>query len=287
VRSRPECPACTGAGETLFCCDYDQLSGLLSAYYGRSMPTIAGEYHLKRCIDCNTFWQAQVPRSELLAELYGQWLGEKQPEAVGDPLATRDGHEVLALQSYFSRKNIRVLDFGMGMAAWARTALGLGCETYGFDLSGRAMHFASQYGIGPNHGELDYINMEQVLEHLSDPAAQIGRLSSFLAIGGIIKVSVPSHKGVTAGIAKLKRGVAQHKDIMPIWPLEHLNCFSREGVRKLAGRFGLEPFKPSARHRYAFLRDGKAGSVKELIRPEYQWVAPRNIYLWLRKSCEL
>ena len=243
---------------------------------------MGGEYRIERCRGCGTYWQGEVPEPEILADLYGNWIEEQQPEPVGDPLATRDGHEILAAQSYLGKVGLRVLDFGMGWAAWVRTAKALGCEAYGADLAGRCVDYARSQGIGTDPVEVDFINAEQVFEHLADPFGELLELKRILKSGGVIKVSVPSPQGMKRGIEKLKAGTAEHADIMPIWPLEHLNCFTREGVRQLGSRVGLTAFKPSARHRWAFLKRGKPGSLKELVRPEYQWAAPNNIYAWLR-----
>ena len=70
---------------------------------------------------------------------------------------------------------------------------------------------------------------------------------------------------------------------MPLQPLEHVNCFTLEGLRRLTG---MTEVRPSYRQRYAFLPGVSPRyprkAVKELVRPFYQWRNPDNLYAWFQ-----
>ena len=187
---------------------------------------------------------------------------------------------------------LNTLDYGMGWGEWARVSKSLGCRSYGHDLAPELVRAAARYDIEPHTNQLyHFINTEQVLEHIADPAGTVEYLAACLLPGGILKVSVPSTKGVESVLGKLVAGQAfANPELMPIAPVEHLNCFTLRALEGLGWRFGLEPVKPSYRHRYAFLRRRRTlgtsptHAAKEIARPLVQWRNPRNLYLWLRRA---
>jgi SAM-dependent methyltransferase len=136
----------------------------------------------------------------------------------------------------------------------------------------------------------DFINTEQLIEHVADPAAMVAELASRLRPGGVLKISVPSQMGVRSTLEGLKRGGKPvYGKIMPIFPLEHVNCFSAEGLVALGAKLGLRQVKPSYMQRFAFLTRRKSvdwsspkRAARELVRPFWQWRNPRNLYVWLQ-----
>jgi 2-polyprenyl-3-methyl-5-hydroxy-6-metoxy-1,4-benzoquinol methylase len=310
---RDQCPACgSGEVETRYRCGFAQPPiGEFIANYFKIDPAAlaAGEYRIDQCRRCGLAYQAEVGSPELLDDLYSHWVEDfEDPERdfpvygedVRHPRLSRDGHEIMAAASYLRRplSDLVTLDYGMGFALWARIAAQLGCRSYGSDLAQARMAFARRYGvetvtdaeIAPQ--SFDFINTEQVFEHVPDPHGLMQRLAAALKPGGVIKVSVPRQRDMDELVALLPRQGAQiaFEKIMPILPLEHVNCFTPTAVTVLGERSGLELVKPGLRHSYAFL--GTAGAidprkpkkaVKELVRPWYQWRSPSNLYQWLRK----
>lgn len=312
-RIREACPACASTqARTLYCCrfDRDPIADYLRGYYAIDTSRLGGgEFRLAECQACGTMYQAEVGDPELLAELYSHWVAstdsaEDDPAYafdVANPVKSRDGHEILAAASFLGTppNQLRVLDYGMGWASWGRIAAGLGCAAFGTDLSAERMEYAGRHGITPlTDAEIEterfhFINMEQAMEHVAEPGPVTERLAGALRPGGVLKVSVPSNRGVHALIERLNAGQSRisYGEIMPVQPLEHVNCFTLEGLVRLGRRFGLEPVRPRLADRYAFLR--RRGSlaasepkrlVKELVRPWYQFHNPRNLYVWLRKA---
>jgi len=311
--AREACPACGSAGaETLYSTPFGEggIGTFVREYY-RVDPAVLGAapYELQRCTACSLLYQHYVGDSELLTELYSNWVEEPEdPERDIDTyrdeinaiLESRDAHELMAAASFLGAplKGMRTLDYGMGWALWARIAARLGCASFGSDLAPPRMDYAARQGVRTvtdeqiAEHEFDFINTEQVFEHVAQPLALARRLGAALAPGGLLKVSVPDGKRAEAIVADLKSGAyrGDRDSIMPVQPLEHINCFRRASVAAMAERAGLEIVQPGPWHGYAFLRHRGTlrlarprKALKELVRPVYQWRHPTNLYVWLRR----
>ena len=310
--ARDTCPACNSANSrTRYSCSFDRdpIASYLSQRYGIDTARLAGaNYRLDECLSCGVIYQQQVGDHELLTELYSDWISRTKPPNddagysfdVRHPLQSRDGHEIMSASAFLRVPlgKMNVLDYGMGWASWGRIARALGCKTFGTDLSEDRTEFARSLGItivedaDLGSGRFDFINTEQVMEHLTEPSQVTQRLAASLRAGGVLKISVPSNRGVEGLLRRLKAGQSSisHGEIMPVHPLEHVNCFTRAGLCRLGQRFGLEPVIPGWLDGYAFLRRRGTLAIhpkrlaKELIRPWYQFHNPRNLYVWLRKA---
>jgi SAM-dependent methyltransferase len=305
--TRDRCPACDSADvRTRYACRFDQppIAPFLAAYYRADPAVLDGTYRLAQCQSCGTFFQAEVGNSALLETLYTDWVDWhwdplRDPGYnfdVSHPRRSRDGHEIMAAARFLGRplSALTTLDFGMGWAGWARVAASLGCDSVGFDLSPARLEFAARYGVrAPVAGEtFDFINTEQVFEHVTDPREVIRSLAVQLAPAGILKISVPSQHGVERLLAGLAAGTERidATAIMSVHPLEHVNCYSRAGLLALAADVALVPVNHLAAD-FAFLvhRDSLAPgdlrrTAKSLARPFYNRLNPRNRYLWFRHA---
>ena len=110
--------------------------------------------------------------------------------------------------------------------------------------------------------------------------------------GGILKISVPSGERTHKIVRLLRAGLyrSDYATIMPVHPLEHVNTFRRQSIRRIARLTGLRVVQPGLRDAYAFLAVPGALSdrrwkkaLKELVRPVYQFRSRSNIYMWLQK----
>jgi 2-polyprenyl-3-methyl-5-hydroxy-6-metoxy-1,4-benzoquinol methylase len=309
---REECPVCgadNASGRYARCFNEEPVAAYLRSYYGKdTSPLAGGMYDLAECGRCALIFQRHVGDREFLNELYTNWLkGDGNPERdptynadLRDPLSSRDGHELVAAAAYLGKPlaQLRTLDYGMGWALWARISLALGCHSYGSDLAENRMAFARQAGVKPvTEAEIpdqcyDFINCEQVFEHVPDPAGLARRMAGALAPGGILKISVPSGERASETLNLLERGASQwtRDRLMPIHPLEHINCFRNQTIGALAARSGLREVRPGLTTRYAFLlRPGSLDVsrprklLKELARPVWQFRSRSNLYRWLQR----
>ena len=257
-----QCPACRGSSRIVHSRDYADLSGFLSQYYRREMRA-EGVYEIRECETCGTLFQSGRPDDALLTRLYNVWLTEPPSDGPNE----RDRAEVATAQAFFGRKNLRTYDFGMGAAAWARSALEMGCESHGTDLSEHSMENAARHGvITDDDGLFDFINTEQVFEHMKDPIAIARELVAKLKPGGILKISVPA-----------KYDMDLSGDPPPaVQPLEHLNTFTEQGLCRMTG---LPMVRPSIMQRYA----RRPRRLKDVVRPFWTWSNRKNLHRWFQK----
>jgi SAM-dependent methyltransferase len=310
---RPDCPVCHApGGESLYRSPFEEgpIAALIRTYYKVDPLRFGGAvFELIRCPTCSLIYQRWVGDEALMGELYGTWINEDcVPErdpvyqsAIAHIAQSRDAHEIAAVAAFLGRepRELSTLDYGMGWALWARIAQQIGCHSHGVELSPSRVAFAEAHGVhtlsetGLGRDRFDFINCEQVMEHVVDPRGLCEQLVEALAPGGILKISVPSAEKGQAVADLLKRAPAEvtAAQVMPVHPLEHVNGFTARSLKALGELLGLEMVRPSLRDRFAFLaRPGSIRwsdpklAIKELVRPIYQFHNPRNLYVWLRKS---
>jgi predicted SAM-dependent methyltransferase len=110
---------------------------------------------------------------------------------------------------------------------------------------------------GEFDGHFDFINTDQVFEHLTHPL-QIGeQLVDLLQPGGVLKIFVPD---ADSTLRQIRAGKWRpSKDALH--PLEHVNGFNRRSLERFAGRLGLAPvrvgevFDGLRRFKYTVARD--------------------------------
>ena len=305
---RRGCPACASEeSRTLYRCAFqdEPLLGFLRTYYNSECAAALppGTYQVEKCDRCATLFQAEVGDEQLLSLIYGEWLDHvRDPEAelpayafdVANPRLSRDGHEIMTAAAFLRRPlgSLTTLDFGMGWGGWARVAHQLGCRSFGCELSENRIAYARRHGVTTvslREAETlnaDLINMEQVLEHLTDPRAVVASLARALAPGGVLKIGVPQPTGAEEALANNR---IRYPDIMPIQPLEHVNCFNAGALADLGREHGLRPVRPHLAARFAYLAHGGVdprfprNTLKEAIRPFYTFRSKRMLTMWLQK----
>jgi len=311
---RPDCPGCGSTQlSTLYSAPFSSqaIASFIEPYYGVDARRLAAApYQLEKCHACGLIFQKYVGSTALLTDLYTDWVDNPtDPEAEIDtyrqeisaiPLS-RDAHELMAAAAHLGKplQAMSVLDYGMGWALWARIARALGCDSAGTEISSSRRDYAARHGVRIVEEDdletmrFDFINTEQVFEHVIHPLALLKRLAAALAPGGILKISVPDARHAEAVIASLNAGSysGDYETIVPIQPLEHVNSFTRASVLKMAEAGGLVPSSPSYSSRYAFLRHPRTislsnpkKSAKEIVRPWVQFNNPSNVYVWLTRG---
>ena len=191
---REACPACGSKDFSILYSaplDSGSIGRFIEDYYAIDPRLLGGApYELCECASCKLIYQRYVGSNKLLEALYTDWVSEPlDPEQeiaayrdeIGAVAQSRDGHEIMVASSFTGvpLKHMRVLDYGMGWALWARIARQLGCQAFGIDVAEPRMLYASRHGITTlredqlEGREFHFINMEQVLEHVVDPLALV------------------------------------------------------------------------------------------------------------------
>ena len=312
---RRVCPACGGSAmKEIFISRFDRspISIYIMSFYGPNRIAELKDwvYRLDECQECELVFQRYIGDESFLSELYGNWLSTKEHQTEADtahshllttPCATRDGHELMWASKHLGKplSAMRTLDYGMGWALWARIAKALGCESFGFDLSAARMQAATYHGIevlGADNfpaESFDFINTEQVFEHVPEPLALAVQLSMALRPGGILKVSVPNGVDI---LQRLKIGnwaaeKGSKQSLNPVAPLEHIDCFHEKSLVKMGAKVNLMPIPKNTFAQFAFLSHKGAvnlrapkETVKAFIRPWYRFRNRQSHYILLQRA---
>lgn len=307
LERRRACPACEcELGATLHDVSYADpqvLKFLHTYYFHPELETIeryvrGGRLTLIKCGGCGLVYQREIPDPDFMLELYENWILEGDhlsPMANPMPIEhyTYLASEVMHLLAeqraiVGSDRRLQVLDFGMGWSAWLKMARALGAEVWGAELSRSKVIYAESIGIPvltlkeiAAH-RFDLIGAEQVLEHVPKPAPLLRLLVGALEPTGYIKISVPPGGSVQRVLSgwRWEHAVERVEDLMPVQPLEHINCFSRRSLDTLARRHGLVRAPISALRAMAFSTGwhSPVPFLKNILRPIYRFSLRQGTY---------
>ncbi|TWT52685.1 Ubiquinone biosynthesis O-methyltransferase [Rubripirellula amarantea] len=251
---RHQCPVCNSQNqETIF--QEPFVSGatwhFLESYYRGRITKAAlrnGVYTIKQCIDCSFCFQSQVLGDHGMQTLYEEWISpaesrEKQ-RLSGDNDSVAIATQVQTLARLLGRppSECSVLDFGMGWGHWCQMAGAHGYQAFGLELSEQRIAAAQENGVQVIRDletcdrNFDFVNCEQVLEHVSDPVGTLKTICQILRPGGYTRISVPNGRQLPD---QIRQGTWKpSKD--SIHPLEHINSFSNLTLKLAAKHAGLE-----------------------------------------------
>ena len=305
LESRTACPACgsTRFG-TRYSAPYDEppMREYLEGYYTkpdrREFDCLRGaSYILCECEVCGLIFQRDIPDDRLMETLYERWICpvESLKHSVnGLSQYSHHAQEVMQLIAYFGRTSppLAFLDYGMGWGDWALMAKAFGCDSYGTELSVARADHARANGINVISGEdiphrrFDFINTEQVFEHIPRPLETLSYLAGSLSEGGLLRISIPSAKGIERRLKRMDwTAPRKSKDsLLPVAPLEHINCFRRPTLVTMAALAGMEEVVLPAKVQFGHRTDwgGPVSLAKNLVRPVYRGLLRRDDCIFLR-----
>ncbi len=191
-----------------------------------------------------------------MERLYEHWI---DPEKVFSSIVKNRSNEYYANLAgevkmtikHFGRKpdELEFFDFGMGWSERCRMAKAQGCSVFGTELSQTRLDYAKASGISviqweeiPQH-QFDFINTEQVFEHIAKPLDTLYHLSQALKPQGVIKISVPNGWNIKKRLTIMDWTAPKgtKNSLNPVAPLEHINCFSSNSIVKMGEIAGLMP----------------------------------------------
>jgi 2-polyprenyl-3-methyl-5-hydroxy-6-metoxy-1,4-benzoquinol methylase len=260
---RNECPACeSDRFKTIFQSPYNEppIKDYLIDFYS---PQIMVEfkylgkaaYVLCECEVCGLIFQREIPNKILMKKLYEHWI---------DPQKALNGHqkqkgleyyayyaqEIMQIISYFGTipSSLCFLDFAMGWGKWALMAKAFGCDSYGTELSEERIKYAESNGIKiimwdeiPQQ-RFDFINTEQVFEHIQKPLQTLKHFKKGLKRDGIVKISVPSANDINRRLKIMdwKSPKGSKNSLNPVASLKHINFFKRSSLLRMANKAEME-----------------------------------------------
>ncbi len=145
----------------------------------------------------------------------------------------------------------KVLELGAAHGGFVAMMRQAGYDATGLDLSPAVIDAARHtFGVpmllGPLEDQsiepntLDVIVLMDVIEHLSDPLATLGKCMSLLKDDGLIIVQTPRYRSDTS---MLQLVAEQDRFLQQLRPGEHVHLFSEAAARQLFRRLGAAHFE--------------------------------------------
>jgi 2-polyprenyl-3-methyl-5-hydroxy-6-metoxy-1,4-benzoquinol methylase len=213
---------------------------------------------LHRCRTCGLVSVREMPAPEELRAVYGEAyfrnarsddLGYDDYEADRDCIA-RTAHRRLDIIEWHASHRGRLLDVGCALGFFVEAAAERGWRAEGVDISEHATAYArEQLGVeahtGTIHetayepGTFDVITAWDVIEHVTDPVAELRYMRTLLREGGLLVLSTPD---IGSFVARITRSRWMGFKLAE----EHLVYFDRNTITlALAqGGFEVERVKP-------------------------------------------
>jgi 2-polyprenyl-3-methyl-5-hydroxy-6-metoxy-1,4-benzoquinol methylase len=306
--TRAECPICgSDACQTIYQHAYtespikDYLIDFYSVQGKTEFKYLEGAtYVLNECGMCGGIFQRDIPNDILMERLYEHWI-DPQIIAVEEQkhnlsYYTRYAQEIMQVISFLKKEpsTLSFFDFGMGWGKWALMAKAFGCNSFGTEISNERIAFAKSNGINvitwdqiPNQ-QFDFINTEQVFEHISQPLETLKYLMTALKPDGILKISVPFATNIDARLKRMDWTAAKGTtySLNPLAPMEHINFFKRSSLIKMANEAGMEQVYIPLKTQYRFTTDWGTPEriAKNILLPIYYNLFKRRNYIFLRKK---
>jgi len=254
-------------------------------------------YCLLKCDKCDLVFQRDVLNDALMEKLYEHWIDPSKAMLRHLDEGSTEVHclaaqEIMRIIAYLRRpaSSLQFLDFGMGWGEWALMAKGFGCDAYGLELSSKRIEYAVSKGIKvivgkePHHLQFDFINTEQVFEHLPRPVETLVELKKLLKPNGVLKISVPPGWDIARKLRIMDWAAPKNSrnSLNAVAPLEHINCFQVRSIAEMAGIAGLKEVKIplSLQYRNMVCWGGPNRLTRNLIKPLYQTLLNRSTYMF-------
>jgi len=137
---------------------------------------------------------------------------------------------------------VRVLDIGCGFGETLGYHKERGCDVYGVEADENIKRVAENYGYNVHIGVFtpgsyetdffDYVTMDQVIEHLSDPLVSLKGVAQVTKPGGSVIISTPNSNGWGSNVFGA-RWISWH---IPY----HLQFFSKKSMSIAAEKTGFD-----------------------------------------------
>lgn len=205
-----------------------------------------GNFELMRCSSCgHAFLDCDLTPTQL-GKLYTNYYPRKTFNiAQYEPHKERSGFGLWfdGNSSAFRRvpKNVRVLDVGCGFGETLGYHAARECDVYGVEADENIRRVAEKFGFKVHVGLFDdsmyevnffdYVTMDQVLEHVTDPLSTLRGVARILKPGGTAILSLPNAQGWGARIFG-RRWINWHAPY-------HIQFFSRRSLLLAAEQAGL------------------------------------------------
>jgi len=263
---RKTCPICEHQDvSNIYKCLIDQepVSGYINwrlPTYFKNPSAVVFDFELSYCPNCLGLYHKYIHPS-IYASQDQYWrdsfdiIYQKQQKKTKGNISLRNVWEVHLIKNILGGfpDEKTILDFGCGWGTWCQVATSFGFNVYGSEIDDAKRQILLKNHISLldlddlNGRNFDFINTEQVFEHLINPLEILIKLCKHLKKGGLIRISVPNGQFVKNALNNpanwMIREKTGKKSLNPIWLFEHINCFTPETIVTMAKKAGLTHFR--------------------------------------------
>lgn len=210
-------------------------------------------YRLVRCRNCDLAFIANPPDAKAIAALYTakadyhDQLLDPASASLGRMQKVARQHVSMLRRSTGSANGLSVLDIGCSSGLFLDEARKAGFAVKGAEISPESSAFAhDHFGLDVHTGDwrdagyadasFDVVTLFDVIEHLTDPQAELEAIIRLLKPGGLLLQSTPDIDGLSPRLSYL---VARRIDYWPHpEPPWHLFQFSARTLGDMTGKAG-------------------------------------------------
>lgn len=253
------CPACDSsifrivveldAGRRERFLDYSKkkYGGLLAEWIEDIPPVILC------CEKCGHCWYQYQPDDDQLALMYASGRRLLPDVQLSREPTSHMLHEMRRLRRLFKETQPCLLDYGSGYGRWARAAATVGFLVTAYEPtlergSEEGGHnFEILHDVSLIQGrKFHVVNLEQVLEHVSNPLETLRFIRNFCSKKSIIRITVPNVTRAFEGKRIWYDWPYDNKHVHTMAPFEHLHGFTALSLNSVVKYAGFSP---------VFLRD--------------------------------
>lgn len=260
MRTLDNCPACSLANTVIVAelneerrarfVSFSQIKfgGLLECWLDEILPVVL------RCKDCGHCWYRHQPEPEQLGQMYASSRPlTPNVRTSREPLATMiaEMNRLFHLVGGRHGSALTLLDYGSGFGRWARAAVQVGFVVTAFEPSAeRGAEEQVLFELIHDRARLrgrrfSVIQLEQVLEHTSDPLATLNEIKDYCTHGTVVRVTVPNVLRAPEGKNLWANWPFDGKSPHVLAPFEHLHGFTPRSLSILVRRAGFVPIPAS------------------------------------------
>jgi len=231
-------------------------------------------YRVVKCTNCSFLYQQQVLNGMGLTKLYDKWINPDDALRWHQQSVEKNqvvySQRVRFVARHFGNNNINMLDWGGGFGQFCQLARAYGMNVHCTEISLQRRKFMDDRGIKTmSMGSLPesyfhFVNLDQVLEHVSEPLALLKETHSVLRHRGVLFVSSPNTHGLERKL-RVVDGLSlnEYKTVLlDVAPLQHVNCFTHTTLTRICNLAGFRMlFRP-----FLYIRCSNFGtSIKETL----------------------
>ncbi len=212
---------------------------------------IANNYPLVKCQNCSLIFTLFSNGLENYEKIRRDIYKNKSykdyylSQEVVKMMTGRSKKRLKELERYLQKKG-KLLDLGCSYGYFLKTAQKSGWETYGLDTNNEAIDYLKKklnlnvftgtiFDVKFPNNYFDAITAWDVLEHLPDLEAELGKIKELLIDKGVLALQIPNIKSLSARVAREK------------WPWistpDHLFHFSPKTIKAILEKAGYKILK--------------------------------------------